>query len=81
MDALNLTHHSSVEHVDPYSFVQVIKDALVSAEQDGIVFIDEIDKIVSGPNGRFGGKSHPSSYIKSSSLLLQPEIPLGPSRF
>lgn len=32
----------------------VMKDALKAAEQDGIVFIDEIDKIVTNPDGHRG---------------------------
>ena len=33
---------------------QVTRDALTAVEQDGIVFIDEIDKIVTGAEGRYG---------------------------
>ena len=33
----------------------VAREAIRAAEQDGIVFIDEIDKIVDGRGGRVGG--------------------------
>jgi ATP-dependent HslUV protease ATP-binding subunit HslU len=33
----------------------VTKEAIRAAQEDGIVFIDEIDKIVDGKSGRMGG--------------------------
>lgn len=34
--------------------MQVQKEAIQAVEQDGMVFIDEIDKIVSSTDSRFG---------------------------
>ena len=34
--------------------MQVTRDAIAAVEQDGIVFIDEIDKIVSSAETRLG---------------------------
>jgi ATP-dependent HslUV protease ATP-binding subunit HslU len=36
---------------------RVVKEALRAAQQDGIVFIDEIDKIVDGSKGAAGSTS------------------------
>lgn len=41
----------------------VTREALRSAEQDGIIFIDEIDKIVDSSN-RFMGGGHVSSEVR-----------------
>lgn len=38
------------------AYLQVVRDALHSAEQEGIVFIDEIDKIVSPSGSKLGGE-------------------------
>ena len=38
------------------SILQVVRDAMHAAEQNGIVFIDEIDKIVSPSGSRIGGQ-------------------------
>ncbi len=39
--------------------LQVQKEAVQSVEQDGMVFIDEIDKIVVGSEMRYGKQSCP----------------------
>ena len=62
--------------------LQVQKEAVQSVEQDGMVFIDEIDKIVVGSEMRYGkclqsGQAynmHASSC--SSAVVLPPPLPL-----
>ena len=46
-----------MRQVSTRCFAQVTRDALTAVEQDGIVFIDEIDKIVTGAEGRYGEHS------------------------
>ncbi|KAG2482968.1 hypothetical protein HYH03_018145 [Edaphochlamys debaryana] len=49
---------------------QLIKEAIAATEQDGIVFIDEIDKIVSGGRGPGSWRSgDPSSEGVQRDLL------------
>lgn len=45
--------------------LQVQKEAISSVEQDGMVFIDEIDKIVVGSEMRYGKTSCSSLHVHS----------------
>ena len=40
----------------------MVREAVQAVEQDGIVFIDEIDKIVSSSEHRFGTHSESRAY-------------------
>ena len=44
--------------------MQVSREAVASVEQDGIVFIDEIDKIVSSREDRYGATSPSDGFDK-----------------
>lgn len=44
----------------PPCCLQVVRDAVASVEQDGIVFLDEIDKIVVNQDTRYGGRALPA---------------------
>lgn len=55
--------HLIVSHV-----LQVIREAVQAVEQDGIVFIDEIDKIVSGSEQRFGA---PQGLMRHQGICAQ----------
>ena len=48
----------------------MVKEAVQSVEQDGIVFIDEIDKIVSSSENRFGAGME----LVPNALGLMPSI-------
>ena len=48
---------------------QVTKEAITAVEQDGIVFIDEIDKIVTSSDSRYGQR-----LLCASRLLLNRQI-------
>lgn len=47
---------------------QVHREAIQSTEQDGIVFLDEIDKIVTSADKSYG--SHPLKYFDKNSRAM-----------
>ena len=51
--------------------VQVQKEAIQSVEQDGMVFIDEIDKIVVNHDSRYGRTWFQLLHISFSAIVLQ----------
>ena len=53
--------------------MQVQREAIQAVEQDGIVFIDEIDKIVVNQDLRYGELSYSSQHALPS-LLLPPSL-------